>query len=181
MGCGVAAGMYRAKHSTEGTEDWRKLPPSQQVKHWKVDPNSHFNPTRFAAKALAVGTVLCLSATGVAAFALGRVLNISSIDEFVSKMRVWAPAKKRELEAWLHIKPNPVVEVERRHVEKMTYDEEIEYWGDILMKEEREKEVREAAEAGAVGVAGGVRSIKEGRKQQQQQQQWWRWPWRTKG
>lgn len=36
MGCGVAAGMYQAKHNTEGTEDWRKLPPSQQVKHWKL-------------------------------------------------------------------------------------------------------------------------------------------------
>lgn len=145
------------------------------------DPNSHFNPTRFAAKALAVGTVLCLSATGAAAFALGRVLNINSIDEFVNKMRVWAPAKKKELEAWLHIKPNAVLEVERRRVEKMTYDEEMEYWGDILMKEEREKEARAAAEAAAVGVAGVVGAIKGEEESKQQQQQGLRWPWRAKG
>lgn len=242
MGCGVAAGMYQAKHNTEGTEDWRKLPPSQQVKHWKLyvflegkggmedgkeeelhlslhifhspalfqighlprvslpllppssppslpplfhnrDPNSHFNPTRFAAKALAVGTVLCLSATGAAAFALGRAFNVNSVDEFINKMRVWAPAKKRELEVWLHIKPNVALEVEKRRVEKMTYDEEMDYWGDIVMKEEREKEARAAAAAAAGGVvaagAGVVDTVKGG-EGTKQQQQWW-WPWRAKG
>ena len=233
MGCGVAAGTYQAKHNTEGTEDWRKLPPSQQVKHWKLyvflegkeemgrrhtlfvvhalfnlpsptcltlpppssppslpplfhnrDPNSHFNPTRFAAKALAVGTVLCLSATGATAFVLGRAFNVNSVDEFISKMRVWAPAKKKELEVWLHIKPNVALEVEKRRVEKMTYDEEMDYWGDIVMKEEREKEARAAA-AGAAGgvVTAGAEVVGTGggkqQQQQQQQQQWW-WPWRAK-
>lgn len=99
-------------------------------------------------------------------------------------MRVWAPAKKRELEVWLHIKPNVALEVEKRRVEKMTYDEEMDYWGDIVMKEEREKEARAAAAAAAAGgvvaAGAGVVGAVKGGEGTKQQQQWW-WPWRAKG
>jgi len=114
---------------------------------------------------------------------LGRALNVNSLDEFIDKMRVWAPSKKRELEAWLHIKPNLAFEVEKRRVEKMTYEEEMDYWGDIVMKEEREKEARvAAAAAAAAAAAGGVAGVAalKGEGGEQQQQQWW-WPWRAKG
>ena len=38
-----------------------------------------FNPTKHAAKALAVGTALCLGASGIAAFAIGRAMGVNSV------------------------------------------------------------------------------------------------------
>ncbi|EKU22698.1 hypothetical protein NGA_0272302 [Nannochloropsis gaditana CCMP526] len=139
VGCGVAAGLYRANRDTEGMEEWRKLPPSQQVKHWKRDPHAEFNPTRFAGKALAVGTVLCLSATGTLAFVVGRAMGVGTVEEFTQKLKVWAPAKRRELEAWLKIKPNASLERERERLAAMSYEEEIDYWERVVVAEEEGK------------------------------------------
>jgi hypothetical protein len=63
-----------------------------------------FNPTRFAAKALAIGTVLCLSATGAVAFVVGRAMGVRDAYEFADVVRAWAPRKRRELEGWLGVK-----------------------------------------------------------------------------
>jgi hypothetical protein len=63
-----------------------------------------FNPTRFAAKALAIGTLLCVSATGAAAFVVGRAMGVGDVYEFADVVRAWAPRKKRELERWLGVK-----------------------------------------------------------------------------
>lgn len=63
-----------------------------------------FNPTRFAAKALAIGTLLCVSATGAAAFVVGRAMGVRDVYEFADVVRAWAPRKRRELEAWLGVK-----------------------------------------------------------------------------
>lgn len=63
-----------------------------------------FNPTRFAAKALAIGTVLCLSATGAVAFVVGRAMGVRDVYEFADAVRAWAPRKRRELEGWLGVK-----------------------------------------------------------------------------
>ncbi len=35
LGCGMMAGVYRAKHNETTAEEWRRLPPAQQAKHWK--------------------------------------------------------------------------------------------------------------------------------------------------
>ncbi len=86
-----------------------------------------------------MGTVLCLSVTGLAGFALGRAMGVSNVHEFAERMREWAPAKRRQLEAWLNIKPNVVLEEERRKVASMSYDEEMDYWADKVMAEEKEK------------------------------------------
>lgn len=59
-----------------------------------------FNPTRLATKALAIGTVLCLSIAGGTAFIVGRAMGVKDLYEFVDEVRAWAPRKRRELEAW---------------------------------------------------------------------------------
>lgn len=71
-----------------------------------------FNPTRFAAKALAIGTVLCLSATGAVAFVVGRAMGVRDVYEFADAVRAWAPRKRRELEGWLGVKVSKFVEGE---------------------------------------------------------------------
>ncbi len=63
-----------------------------------------FNPTRFAARALAIGTLLCVSATGAVAFVVGRAMGVGDVYEFADVVRAWAPRKKRELEGWLGVK-----------------------------------------------------------------------------
>lgn len=63
-----------------------------------------FNPTRYAAKALAVGTLLCFSATGALAFVVGRAMGVRDVYEFADVVRAWVPRKRRELEGWLGIK-----------------------------------------------------------------------------
>ena len=63
-----------------------------------------FNATRHAAKALGVGTLLCASTAGAVAFAVGKVMDVSSVYEFAEKIQTWAPQKRRQLEQMLNIK-----------------------------------------------------------------------------
>jgi hypothetical protein len=42
-------------------------------------PHGNFNPTRHAAKAFAAGTALCLSVSGLTAFAVGQAMGVNSV------------------------------------------------------------------------------------------------------
>jgi len=66
-------------------------------------------------------------------------MGVGTVEEFTQKLKVWAPAKRRELEAWLKIKPNASLERERERLAAMSYEEEIDYWERVVVAEEEGK------------------------------------------
>jgi hypothetical protein len=94
-----------------------------------LKPNVNMQPPPLlAARALALGTLLSISATSFLVSCIFFASDCHSVDELVSTWRSWAPKKLREFESALGIPVERSARIEYENdVKGMSEDEEWEY------------------------------------------------------
>ena len=116
-----------------------KTPPDMKVTEVKV------NAPLLAVRALAVGSLLSVSATSLLVSSIFYASDAHSVDDLTKKWKIWAPARLRQFENLLGIQ-NDRSEVREyeRDTAGMSEDEEWDYvsnkYGHEMSWEEEQKE-----------------------------------------
>lgn len=134
LGIGTYIGYRRALAETTSTNNHNVLSRnslmSQMIHFEKVTPPQEIkvNAPLLAVRALAVGSLLSISATSLLISSIFYAADAHSVEELISKWRLWAPSQLRRVESLLGIK-NDRSEVRRyeRDVRGMSEEEEWDY------------------------------------------------------
>ncbi|KAL3784564.1 hypothetical protein HJC23_010688 [Cyclotella cryptica] len=111
----------------------QSLPPPntttiQPLENSPTLPQIKVNAPLLAVRALAVGSLLSLSATSLLVSCIFYAAEAHSVEELMGKWRRWAPLRLREVERWLGVRVDRGERMEyEREVRGMSEEEELEY------------------------------------------------------
>lgn len=132
LGLGVYAG-YRKQMHSDAVEAQALRQPGAHVP---------INAYRVATRALMYGSVLSIGCTSAGVLAVGYFMGVRNVQEFSDKMRAWAPQQMHKL----GFRHTPDYIRDRKATRTMTPDEEWEYIGSLMNKDEA-RAARENEEA----------------------------------
>ena len=108
-----------------------RRPAARSANKPTIAPLSGVSPASQAAKALLVGTGLCMAGALVTGVAVCYALGASSLRELGDVLRERVGPRVREM---LGVRPDPRIEAESSQLAKLSADEEIAHWQRVLEK-----------------------------------------------